>query len=128
MARKTNATKAKETVETKAVEVKEETAVAETPAVSKKEEAPKKKTTKTATTKTPVAEKKSVAKKTTKAETQANIFIQYQGVELSYADLVERAKNDADVKSPKVVNIYVKPEENMVYYVVDEKVGGFQLA
>lgn len=124
----------------KAAEVKEEVtavveAVAEAPA---EEAAPKKAASKRAAAKK-TAEKKSAEKKTaakntaakkttTKAEMQANLFIQYQGSELSYADLIERAKADAGVKAPKSVNLYVKPEDNMVYYVVDDKDGGFVLA
>lgn len=121
MARKTGAAKA--------AEVKEEVksvveAVAEVPA---EEAAPKKTASKSAAKKT--AAKKPAAKKTAaKAEMQANLFIQYQGSELSYADLIERAKAEAGVKSPKSVNLYVKPEENMVYFVVDDNEGGFALA
>ena len=126
---------ARKSAAAKAAEVKEEvTAVVEATA----EEATPKKTTSKRTAAKKTAEKKSAektaekkprAKRTTaKAETQTNLFIQYQGAELSYADLIERAKADAGVKSPATVNLYVKPEDNMVYYVVDEKDGGFTLA
>ena len=76
------------------------------------------------------AEKKPAEKKTSTRKTapKTNLFIQYQGAELSYADLIERAKADAGVDAPKTINLYVKPEDNMVYYVVDEKVGGFVIA
>lgn len=76
------------------------------------------------------AEKKPVAKKTSTRKTapKTNLFIQYQGAEVSYADLIEKAKADAGVEAPKNINLYVKPEDNMVYYVIDEKVGGFVLA
>lgn len=116
-------------------EVKVEAVAVEAPAATEPAEAPKKKTTvkkaataKKTTTKKAADEKKPAAKKTAKADAQANIFIQYQGIELSYSDLVARVKAESGVKSPKSVNIYVKPEENMVYYVVDGKDGGFQLA
>lgn len=132
MARKTSAAKA--------AEVKEEvTAVVEAVAEAPTEEAAPKKTAskRTASKKTAekkptekkTAEKKTTTRKTTaKAEMQVNLFIQYQGSELSYADLIERAKAEAGVKSPKSVNLYVKPEENMVYFVVDDNEGGFVLA
>ena len=140
----------------KAVEVKEEvkavveTAVDETPVeavaveAAPVKEAPKKNAKKPAVKKT--AEKKPAAKKTAEKKTaekpvekktssrktapKTNLFIQYQGVELSYADLIERVKADSGIDSPKSVNIYVKPEDNMVYYVVNEneKVGGFVIA
>ncbi|MDE6774827.1 MAG: hypothetical protein K2J37_00745 [Ruminococcus sp.] len=93
-----------------------------------KKTAAKKTTKKTAADKKQ-AEKKETAEKTTrKSAVKANIFIQYLGAEVSSADLVEKAKTDSGVKSPKTVNIYVKPEENMVYYVVDDKSGSYQLA
>ncbi len=76
------------------------------------------------------AEKKPAEKKTSTRKTapKTNLFIQYQGAEVSYADLIEKAKADAGVEAPKNINLYVKPEDNMVYYVIDEKVGGFVLA
>lgn len=75
----------------------------------------------------PVAEeKKPVEKKTTAKKTASvNVFFQYQGTES--AELIEKAKELSGVKSPKSVNLYIKPEENMVYYVVDDIAGGFAL-
>lgn len=73
-----------------------------------------------------VEEKKPVEKKTTAKKTASvNVFFQYQGTES--AELVEKAKELSGVKSPKSVNLYIKPEENMVYYVVDDIAGGFAL-
>lgn len=63
-------------------------------------------------TKTP--SKKSAVK------TSENVYIQYYGKEFSVAELLENAKKDSGVKSPKNVNIYVKLEDNAVYYVVDD--------
>lgn len=156
MAKKAPAKAVEVKEEVKAVETVVETAVKEAPVVeavpveaAPVEEAPKKRATKSASKKTAekkTAEKKPVAKKTAekktaekktaektssrKAAPKTNLFIQYQGVELSYADLVERVKADSGIDSPKSVNIYVKPEDNMVYYVVNEneKVGGFVIA
>lgn len=111
---------------TKAAEVKEEVKAVEAAPVA---EAPKKETAAKKTPAKKAAAKKTPAKKSTaKAEAQINLFIQFNGTEVSYNDLIERAKADAGVKSPKTVNIYVKPEDNMVYYVVNEKDGGFALA
>ena len=146
MAKKAPAKAVEVKEEVKAVEAVIETAVKEAPVVEAApvEEAPKKRATKCVSKKT--AEKKSVAKKTAekktaekktaektssrKAAPKTNLFIQYQGVELSYADLIERVKADSGIDSPKSVNLYVKPEDNMVYYVVNEneKVGGFVIA
>lgn len=146
MAKKAPAKAVEVKEEVKAVEAVIETAVKEAPVVEAApvEEAPKKRATKSVSKKT--AEKKPVAKKTAekktaekktaektssrKAAPKTNLFIQYQGVELSYADLIERVKADSGIDSPKSVNLYVKPEDNMVYYVVNEneKVGGFVIA
>jgi septal ring-binding cell division protein DamX len=144
----------------KAVEIKEEVKAVEAVAVTAVEEtvtetpvevapveaapvkeAPKKKSStksaaKKAEAKKPAAkktaEKKTASKKAAEKKTapKTNLFIQYQGVELSYADLIERVKADSGIDSPKSVNLYVKPEDNMVYYVVNEneKVGGFVIA
>ena len=70
------------------------------------------------------AEKKTAAKKTAVSE---NVFVQYLGSEINSADLIAKAKKASGVKSPKTVNVYVKPEENKVYYVVDNNAGSFDL-
>lgn len=151
MARKAAAKAVEIKEEVKAVEAVAETAVEETVAETPVEvapveaapvkEAPKKKSStksaaKKAEAKKPAAkktaEKKTASKKAAekKIAPKTNLFIQYQGVELSYADLIERVKADSGIDSPKSVNLYVKPEDNMVYYVVNEneKVGGFVIA
>lgn len=152
MAKKAPAKAVEVKEEVKAVEAVVETEVKEAPVAeavpveaAPVEEAPKKRATKSASKKTAekkTAEKKPAAKKTAekktaekktssrKAAPKTNLFIQYQGVELSYADLIERVKADSGIDSPKSVNLYVKPEDNMVYYVVNEneKVGGFVIA
>ena len=70
------------------------------------------------------AEKKTAAKKTAVSE---NVFVQYLGSEITSADLIAKAKKASGVKSHKTVNVYVKPEENKVYYVVDNNAGSFDL-
>lgn len=86
----------------------------------------KKTTTKKKADAPAVEEKKPVEKKTTAKKTASvNVFFQYQGTES--AELIEKAKELSGVKSPKSVNLYIKPEENMVYYVVDDIAGGFEL-
>lgn len=141
MAKKATAAKAaevKEEVKVDAAENAAETAVTAEKTVVETEKKPAAKKTsakKPAAKKT--AEKKSAEKKpaekkasTRKTAPKTNLFIQYQGAELSYADLIERAKADAGIDAPKSINLYVKPEDNMVYYVINdgEKVGGFVLA
>ncbi len=128
---------AKKKADTKAAQVKTEAEVVTAEVVAEAAlavEAPAVEASKKAAAKKPAAkktaEKKPAEKKTSTRKTapKTNLFIQYQGAEVSYADLVEKAKADAGVEAPKNINLYVKPEDNMVYYVIDEKVGGFVLA
>ena len=100
-------------------------AVAEAEAAAEKK-APAKKTAakKTAAPKKAPAEKKTAANKTAVSE---NVYVQYHGAEITSADLIAKAKAESGVKSPKTVNVYVKPEENMVYSVVDNNAGSFPL-
>ena len=102
--------KAKEAA--KAVESAVENAVSEVKTVAKK-----------ATAKKPAAKKEAAPKKTV----SENVYVQYQGVEVTSAGLIERAKKESGVKSPKKVDVYVKPEDNKVYYVVDNNAGQFDL-
>ena len=102
----------------KIVETKVEAAAVAAPAEEKKPAAKK------AAEKKPVAEKKPAAKK---VEVSENVYVQYMGIEITSADLIAKAKKESGVKSPKTVNVYVKPEENKVYYVVDNNAGSFDL-
>ena len=112
--------------------------VAEAPEV--KEEAPKKTTAKKTaakkTTTTKAAEtaegeepkkapaKKAPAKRTKKAEVVTTVYVQYAGKETAAKDLVAAAKEayiaaghkEEDIKT---LDVYVKPEESAVYYVVN---------
>lgn len=80
-----------------------------------------KKTTKKATKK--AAAKKVVEKKT-------NLVVQYFGKSVTEEEIVEKVKaaysaeTGKKATSIKVLDIYVKPEENAAYYVVDSKVTG----
>ena len=106
----------KKAVEVKAEEVKVEEVKAEAPKV----EAPK------------AEAKKAPAKKAEKkaAEVQAAVTVQFAGKSYSQADLVKIAKDvweydllqkPADLKS---VELYVKPEESLVYYVMNKEITG----
>lgn len=115
--------------EVKAEEVKAEAPKAEKKAPAKKAEAPK--------AEAPKAEKKAPAKKAPAkkaekkaAEVQADVTVQFAGKSYSQADLVKIAKDvweydllqkPADLKS---VELYVKPEENLVYYVMNKEITG----
>lgn len=75
-------------------------------------------------------EKKATQTKKTNAtkKTVENIYIQQMGNEVSTADMVAKAKEMSGIKNPKTVDIYVRPEINTVYYVIDgETFGNFDL-
>ena len=118
------ATKAVETTEVKA-EAKKETAKK---APAKKAEPAKKETVKKAPAKkAATTTKKAPAKK---AEVKANISVQFSGKEYKTEDLVKIAKDvwqydlGKKVADFKTVDLYVKPEENAVYYVINGEVTG----
>ncbi len=93
---------------------------AETKKAPAKAETKTKKTTvkKEASAKTP-AEKPKAAAGSKKAK--ESIYIQYAGKELEISEIMEKAKDayEGDLKSVKEFTVYVKPEENMAYFVVN---------
>jgi len=125
--RKTTASKP-ETKAVKAAEVKEENVKAEAPAPApvaapKSEDKPAAKKTTAAAPKKPATP--AVKKAAEKAETtEKKVVIQYSGKEISGAELVEKAKKHAGIESPKKIDVYVKPEVNKVYYVINGDVFG----
>lgn len=119
---------AKKDVVEKTAPVKAEEVKAEVKAEVKKE-AVKKETVKKETAKKAPAEKKACAKK---AEVKSALHVQYGGKSLAEADLVKMAQDvwqyDMGMKAEdfKTVELYVKPEENVTYFVVnDEFTGSF---
>ncbi len=78
------------------------------------------------------AEKKTTAKKETakKEAVKASVHVQFNGKSYETEDLVNIAKDiwKYDLKKKagdfKTVDIYVKPEENMAYYVINGEVDG----
>ena len=100
-------------------------------AAAKKETAAKKTTTtaKKATT----AAKKAPAKKTASAEktsVKASVFLQLPGRDVTYDSLAQSAKDryqydmNGNVSDIKTLDLYVKPEENKVYFVVNGDITG----
>ncbi len=124
----------KKTAETKAVETA--APVEEKKTVTKKPAEKKATAAKTTAAKKP-AEKKATAAKTTAAKKPAEkkatteerkVVIQYNGAEVAGTALVDKAKEVAGVKSAKSVVVYVRPEINKVYYVIDDNTfGNFDL-
>lgn len=100
----------------------------ETKVVEKKEIEKKTVEKKPAEKKTPVkkAGKKPVAKPEEKIE---EIYVQFSGQELFTKEVLERAKQayiseghrESSIKS---IRLYIKPEEHMAYYVINEKIAG----
>ncbi len=135
MARTTK--KAAAEAETKAVKAAETVAEA-APVVEEAKEVKKSAAKKPAAKKTAAkadeakTAKKPAAKKTaakaTAAKTAASVYIQLDGAEITSDALVEKAKAHSGVKSAKKIDVYVRPEINMVYYVIDgETFGNFEL-
>ncbi len=62
------------------------------------------------------------------ATIKTKIELQYADKNITQEDLVERAKAACEaeygVKGVKDINLYVKPEENKAYYVVNNKLTG----
>lgn len=78
------------------------------------------------------AEKKQTVKKTAAKAPKTAVILQYSGKEVLYADLIKKAtqlSKKAIKKDLKDVKIYVKPEENMAYYVANngEQIGSFEI-
>lgn len=88
---------------------------------AKVEEKPAEETKETKTVKKPAA-KKPVIKE--------SVYLQYQGREISQQDLVKQVKEiwtkqlKKKVGEIKSISIYLKPEENTAYYVVNDDVTG----
>ena len=111
-----------------------EAAKAETKATETKAATAKKAPAKKETAKKETAEKKAPAKKATttaaKAEAKAVVNLQFSGKSYTTEDLVKIAKDvwKYDLKKKvsdfKTVELYVKPEESQVYYVINEEVTG----
>lgn len=126
---------AKAVAATKPVEAKE--AKAEVKAEAKKEtvkkEAVKKAPAKKETVKKETAKKapvKKAAAPAKKEEVKANVSLQFDGKEYKTEDFVKIAKDvwqydlGKKVADFKTVDLYVKPEENAVYYVINGNVTG----
>ncbi len=117
----------------KAAEVKTETAAPQAEMIQP-EAAPaaeKKETEKKAEAKKPAA-KKPAAKRATvkKAEQKTELHVQFSGKSYSQEDLVKMARDvwkydlKQKVRELASIDLYVKPEENMVYYVMNQEFTG----
>lgn len=118
---KVAAKKADEKVEAKKVETKDTPVKAETKVETKKAE------TKKAEAK-PAAKKTSAKAATTKKDADkaatTKVFVQFYGKEVDTTAITEAAKADYIAKGGKKtgiknVQIYIKPEDNAAYYVIE---------
>ena len=63
-------------------------------------------------------------------EVKANIVLQYAGKNVTYDTIVQSSKDSyqnemgGNIDEIKKLSVYVKPEENAAYYVVNDKVQG----
>ncbi|MBD5556323.1 MAG: hypothetical protein HDQ95_13560 [Roseburia sp.] len=109
----------------------EETAVAETKAaaVEEKETAAEKKAVAAEPKKTRAKRGTKTVKKTEKVEMVPEVLLQFQGHEDNVGNVVEKAKAEYvaaghRVSSIKSLQVYLKPEEYAVYYVINQKFEG----
>lgn len=98
--------------EVKAAEVKAETKTEAPKAEEKKTEEPKKET------------KKAPAKRAAAKDIKTSVVVQFAGKEVTEKELIAAVKKAYTKKGNKVgdiktIEIYVKPEENAAYYVVN---------
>lgn len=131
-AAKTTETVVAEAIEPKAEEIKTED-IAEPKAAESKAEtrkAPAKKTAARTTKAEEAPAKKTAARTTAKKAVESVLHIQYAGRSYSQEDLMKIAKDvwKYDLKRKvgelERAELYVKPEENKVYYVMNGEVSG----
>lgn len=122
-AKKTAATKTAPVQTEEIVKVEETVKVEKKPAAKKATKAKAEKEVKE------VAEKKPAAKRTTKKAVKTTFVVQAAGKEVSMEDAITRVKEawvatghaEAELKE---IAVYVKPEEEAIYYVVNGDVTG----
>lgn len=131
-----NVTKAPAKTEVKApvkaevkTEIKTETTVpkAEEVKAEVKEEAKKAPAKKETAKKAPA--KKATPAKAAKAEIKTALYVQFAGNEVTEADIIDKVKaayvaEGHKESAIKEINLYVKPEEYAVYYVINDKAIG----
>lgn len=92
------------------------------------ESAEKKTSAKKTAAKKPATKKATTAKKTTKKETEvvnATYVLQFSGKEVVASDILETVKKvwvekfQGKLEEIKTIEIYIKPEENRAYFVVN---------
>ena len=124
--------KAQKEAEAAAANVEDAVVVEKKPARGRKAGVKKETAAKKAEGRKTTAVKKAVAEKNTasKEAIKQTVSVQFSGKSYSTEDLVKIAKDvwvydlDGKEKDFKSVDLYVKPEENSVYYVINKEVTG----
>ncbi len=88
---------------------------------TKKEAAPKKETAKKETAKKETTTKRTASKK----EIKISAIVEHYGKQIAEQDIIANVKrawtnSGRDEKEIKSIELYIKPEENAVYYVINE--------
>ena len=73
--------------------------------------------------------KKATPAKAAKAEIKTALYVQFAGNEVTEADIIDKVKaayvaEGHKESAIKEINLYVKPEEYAVYYVINDKAIG----
>ncbi len=60
---------------------------------------------------------------------KSTLYIQSSGLEIKDSDLIAQIKKECTasgmkIKDIKTLNVYVKPEEGMAYYLINEEIKG----
>ena len=128
MAEKKTTAKAEETKATKKTTTKKAETAAKKTTTKKAEATAEKKTTAKKSAEKTVAEKKTTATK--KATVKCEMQVQFAGKSYTQDELLQMAKDvwkyDLNQKATdlKTVELYVKPEESAVYYVMNKDFAG----
>ena len=79
----------------------------------------------------PEASKKAApVKKEAEPALKSTVMLQYADKDISYDELIQNAKNKfqydmgGDVAAIKEINLYVKPDEDKVYFVINGDIDG----
>ena len=62
---------------------------------------------------------------TIKNSGNAKVYLQYDGKEVDLSAIIKKIEGCID--NPENLRVYVKPEDNKVYYACDDKVGDIQI-
>ena len=122
---KVEAAKAAEAAKADTKKAAETKAAAKAPVKAAEKKASAKTTTKAAEKKAPV-KKAAPAKKAAVKKTET-VYIQCCGYEVTTADITAKVVAAVGKKTVKELNIYVKPEDGMIYYTADDEQGSVAL-